>query len=188
MEELISHESNHVSTQTLGLSIVEEHQKKIEKLQENEIILQHEIKHLIEERDLLSQWKQDEIKKMNDLKISYELAQLQQHSSLTVNSIQSQTSFDIDSSTDLKINEYQSQIDNLLHERITLMEKIKKETFQPSKTDADTQTIKDIDSLPSSSDQNISRHTFEQEMLAWSKESEQLKYFVKQIQIENKKT
>ena len=28
---------------------------------------------------------------------------------------------------------------------------------------------------------------FEQEMLAWSKESEQLKQFVKQIQIENKK-
>ncbi len=39
----------------------------------------------------------------------------------------------------------------------------------------------------SSSDQNISRRIFEQEMLAWSKESEQLKRFVKQIQIENNK-
>jgi hypothetical protein len=38
-----------------------------------------------------------------------------------------------------------------------------------------------------SSDQGISRHIFEQEMLAWSKESEQLKRFVKQFQIENKK-
>jgi len=39
----------------------------------------------------------------------------------------------------------------------------------------------------STSDQGISRHMFEQEMLAWSKESEQLKHFVKQIQIENNK-
>ena len=36
-------------------------------------------------------------------------------------------------------------------------------------------------------EQRISRRVFEQEMLAWSKESEQLKQFVKQIQIENKK-
>jgi len=37
------------------------------------------------------------------------------------------------------------------------------------------------------SDQRISRRVFEREMLAWSKESERLKQFVKQIQIENKK-
>jgi len=37
------------------------------------------------------------------------------------------------------------------------------------------------------SEQRISRRVFEQEMLAWSKESEQLKQYVKQIQIENKK-
>jgi hypothetical protein len=40
--------------------------------------------------------------------------------------------------------------------------------------------------LPTS-DQGISRRIFEHEMLAWSKESEQLKRFVKQIQIENNK-
>jgi hypothetical protein len=37
------------------------------------------------------------------------------------------------------------------------------------------------------SEQRISRRVFEQEMLAWSKESEQSKQYVKQIQIENKK-
>lgn len=36
-------------------------------------------------------------------------------------------------------------------------------------------------------DQRISRRVFEQELLAWSKESERLKDFVKQIQSENKK-
>jgi hypothetical protein len=37
------------------------------------------------------------------------------------------------------------------------------------------------------SEQRVSRRVFEQEILAWSKESEQLKEFVKKIQIENKK-
>lgn len=42
--------------------------------------------------------------------------------------------------------------------------------------------------LPTASaDQSISRHIFEQEMLAWSNESEELRRLVKQIQIENKK-
>lgn len=36
-------------------------------------------------------------------------------------------------------------------------------------------------------EQRISRRVFEQEILAWSKESENLKQFVKQIQVENKK-
>ncbi|CAF1269614.1 unnamed protein product [Rotaria sordida] len=208
MEELKSHQPpNDVCTQTLGLSIIEEHQKKIEKLQENELVYQHEIERLIEERDqarnLLLQWKKDEAEKINDYETSYELKireqdeklaelyeQLQQQQdnnlSLSLNSVSSQTSFDVDSPIDSQISEYQSQIDNLLRERIILMEQIKEITCQPSKTDADTQTVKDIESLPSS-DETISRHTFEQEMLAWSKESEQLKCFVKQIQIENKK-
>ncbi|CAF3690411.1 unnamed protein product [Rotaria sordida] len=208
MEELKSHQPpNDVCTQTLGLSIIEEHQKKIEKLQENELVYQHEIERLIEERDqaqnLLLQWKEDEAEKINDYETSYELKireqdeklaelyeQLQQQQdnnlSLSLNSVSSQTSFDVDSPIDSQISEYQSQIDNLLRERIILMEQIKEITCQPSKTDADTQTVKDIESLPSS-DETISRHTFEQEMLAWSKESEQLKCFVKQIQIENKK-
>lgn len=43
-----------------------------------------------------------------------------------------------------------------------------------------------IHSLPQIDQQN-SRHTHETEMFAWSKESEQLKRFVKQIQNENKK-
>jgi hypothetical protein len=38
-----------------------------------------------------------------------------------------------------------------------------------------------------SSESGVSRRVFEDEMLAWSKESEQLKRFVKQIQFENRK-
>ncbi|CAF2157914.1 unnamed protein product, partial [Rotaria magnacalcarata] len=51
MEQLKLDERNHAGTQTLDLSIVEEHQKIIEKLQETEVVYQHEIERLIEDRD-----------------------------------------------------------------------------------------------------------------------------------------
>ncbi|CAF5162533.1 unnamed protein product, partial [Rotaria magnacalcarata] len=198
---------NHAGTQTLGLSIVEEHQKIIEKLQENELVFQHEIEHLIEERDQarhsITQCNEEETRKRNNYEASFQsqirerdeqiaqlnekLQQQDQHSSILLNSISSQTNYDVDRyNSEFCIGEYQSQIDNLLHERSVLMENLKEKMFQPSKVDVETQTIKDTDTLPSS-DQSISRQMFEKEMLAWAKESDQLKSLVKQIQIENKK-
>ncbi|CAF1400921.1 unnamed protein product [Adineta steineri] len=170
MEQLRSYQLNDVDTQTIGLSIIEEHQKQIEKLQENELVYQREIQRLLEEKnqaqDLLSQWRKDKNEKTNIGELS-----------------------NINSHMESHINEYQSQIDNLLRERLTLTEEIKQLTSQPRKTDSESQTMNDIDlqSSSSSSDQNISRHIFEQEMLAWSNESEELKRLVKQIQFENKK-
>ncbi|CAF1401674.1 unnamed protein product, partial [Adineta steineri] len=170
MEQLQSYQLNDVDTQTIGLSIIEEHQKQIEKLQENELVYQREIQRLLEEKnqaqDLLSQWRKDKNEKTNIGELS-----------------------NINSHMESHINEYQSQIDNLLRERLTLTEEIKQLTSQPRKTDSESQTMNDIDlqSSSSSSDQNISRHIFEQEMLAWSNESEELKRLVKQIQFENKK-
>ncbi|CAM4785325.1 unnamed protein product [Rotaria magnacalcarata] len=198
---------NHAGTQTLGLSIVEEHQKIIEKRQENELVFQHEIEHLIEERDQarhsITQCNEEETRKRNNYEASFQsqirerdeqiaqlnekLQQQDQHSSILLNSISSQTNYDVDRyNSEFCIGEYQSQIDNLLHERSVLMENLKEKMFQPSKVDVETQTIKDTDTLPSS-DQSISRQMFEKEMLTWAKESDQLKSLVKQIQIENKK-
>jgi hypothetical protein len=58
--------------------------------------------------------------------------------------------------------------------------------FFTSKSFVDEQP-KPLESGSTSSEQRIPRRVFEREMLAWSKESERLKQFVKQIQIENKK-
>ncbi|CAM2716368.1 unnamed protein product [Rotaria socialis] len=200
------YESNHVGTQTLGLSIVEEHQKKIENLQQNELVYQHEIGRLIEERDqarnFITQCNEKDTQKRNNYETSFQsqiqerdeqisqfnekLQQQDHNSSISLNSISSQTNCDVDSKNESCISEYQSQIDSLLHERSVLMKKLNEQMLQPSKVDVETQTIKDTDML-SSSDQSISHQMFEKEMLAWAKESDQLKSFVKQIQIENKK-
>ena len=136
MEKLKSNKPNDVYTQTLGyrknkfsftlirfilfnsLSILEEHRKQIEKLQENESIHQREIERLIEERDqardLLSQLKDEESKKINDYESSYQLQlqerdeqlaqlheQLQQQEnflshSYPLNGIESQTTLDVE--------------------------------------------------------------------------------------------
>jgi hypothetical protein len=143
----------------------EEYQKQIEQLQENERFYQREIERLIEERDqaqdLVSQWK-EENKKRNDQESSYELNVRKQDnsSSRSLNNGESQTSLDVDryyfflklflyftsysSLSDSRISDYQSQIDDLLHERLTLMEKIKQLTSQPSKSDIESQPINNI--------------------------------------------
>ena len=105
-------------------------------------------------------------------------------------------SFDSSDETESRFSEYQSEIDVLVRERSSLLEQIKHLASQPNRRDVEIQTLANTDSLirspsncslASSSDQGISRRVFEEEMLAWSKESEQLKRFVKQIQIENKR-
>ncbi|CAF3671069.1 unnamed protein product [Adineta steineri] len=109
---------------------------------------------------------------------------LEEHStSKSINNIDSQTNFDDDNSISLlesRLSDCQCQIDVLLRERISLMEQIKELAHQPIRSHVEIQTQND-------SEQRISRQVFEQEMMAWSKESEQLKQFVKQIQVENKK-
>lgn len=105
IKELESRKPIHASTQTLGyyflfrtftfhrsllslfisLSIVEEHQKKIEQFQENEIIYKHEIERLTEERDnaqnLLNQWKEEQTKTMRDYEAACQL-QIQEREEL----------------------------------------------------------------------------------------------------------
>ncbi|CAF3336486.1 unnamed protein product [Rotaria sp. Silwood1] len=167
--------SNDVFSQTIGLSIVEEYQKEIdelkEKLHENNIIYQRELQYVIEERDQAREQLQE---KENYILKSF-------------NNIESQTSFDIDCSlTESRLSECQSQLDVLLRERISLMEQIKQLAHQPIKQHVEIQTDNDTEPSPRS-EQRVSRRVFEQEILAWSKESEQLKQYVKQIQIENKK-
>ncbi|CAF0830686.1 unnamed protein product [Adineta ricciae] len=173
MHRSYSYQSNDADTQTLGLSIIEEHQKQIEKLQENECGYQREIKRLIEERDqardLLYQYKKRKNRRTNFEEPSSENSNRQRDSHE-------------------QILAYQSQISNLEHERLSLIQQIEQLTSQPSKTDIENQTLAKKDLLSTASaDQSISRHIFEQEMLAWSNESEELRRLVKQIQIENKK-
>ena len=62
------------------------------------------------------------------------------------------------------------------------MEQLNQSAYQPIKQHVESQTQNVHDS-----EKSISRQVFEQEILAWTKESDQLKQFVKQIQIENKK-
>ncbi|CAF0953552.1 unnamed protein product [Adineta ricciae] len=173
MHRSYSYQSNDADTQTLGLSIIEEHQKQIEKLQENESGYQREIQRLIEERDqardLLHQYKKRKNRRTNFEQSSSENSNRQRDSHE-------------------QILAYQSQISNLEHERLSLIQQIEQLTSQPSKTDIENQTLAKKDLLSTASaDQSISRHIFEQEMLAWSNESEELRRLVKQIQIENKK-
>ena len=59
-----------------SLSIIEEHQKQIETLRENEVMQQEEIERLIEERDrareLLSQRREEEEKKFQEEESNYQ--------------------------------------------------------------------------------------------------------------------
>ncbi|CAF1066100.1 unnamed protein product [Adineta ricciae] len=152
--------------QLLGSSVFEDHQREIdelkEKLHENGLTYQREIERLTEERN-----------------------------QATLNSstaIQSQTDFnDNNSLIETRLSDCQCQIDVLLRERVALMEQIKHLAHQPTKQNVEIQTLNDQQQPSTPSEQRISRRVFEQEMLAWSKESEQLKQFVKQIQVENKK-
>ncbi|CAF0778122.1 unnamed protein product [Rotaria sordida] len=158
-----------------SLSIVEKYQKEIdelkENLHENNIIYQQELQCLINERDQAREQLQE--------KDNYSLK--------SYNSTEAQTSFDIDCNlTESRLSECQSQLDVLLRERISLMEQIKQLAHQPIKRHIEIQTENDNE-LSTRPEQRISRRVFEQEILAWSKESEQLKQYVKQIQIENKK-
>ena len=105
-----------------------------------------------------------------------------------------------------RLNECQSQIELLLRDRASLLEQISQLVQQSASHPIEDQTNPYVSfswshsakSSPSlffsamknrstAPDQRIPRRVFEQEILAWSKESEQLKQFVKQIQIENKK-
>ncbi|UJR33572.1 hypothetical protein I4U23_021010 [Adineta vaga] len=161
--------SNINHNQTLSLSMIEEHQKEIdglrERLYENGLTYQREIDRLIEEQNVARE----------------------QFTTKSSNEIESQTDFNNENSLiETRLSDCQCQIDVLLRERVSLMEQIKQLAHQPLKQHVEIQT--ENEQQPSTpSDQRISRRVFEQEMLAWSKESEQLKQFVKQIQVENKK-
>ncbi|CAF4696429.1 unnamed protein product, partial [Rotaria socialis] len=167
--------SSDVLASTSGLTTPDEYQKEIDQLKEqidqNNLIYQREIQSLIEERDQARE--QIQIKDKNSYKSSH--------------STESQASLNIDCSlAESRLSDCQSQIDVLLRERISLMEQIKQLAHQSNKQHSEIKTANDNESS-TQPEQRISRRVFEQEILAWSKESEQLKQFVKQIQVENKK-
>ncbi|CAF3726526.1 unnamed protein product [Rotaria magnacalcarata] len=167
--------SSDVFASTSGLTTPDEYQKEIDQLKEqidqNNLIHQREIQYLIEERDQARE--QIQINDKNSYKSSH--------------STESQASLNIDCSlAESRLSDCQSQIDVLLRERISLMEQIKQLAHQSNKQHSEIKTAHDNESS-AQPEQRISRRVFEQEILAWSKESEQLKQFVKQIQVENKK-
>lgn len=113
-----------------SLSIIEEHQKQIEKLQENVSGYQQEIQRLIEERDqareLLYQYKKRKNRRTNVEEPSAE------------NSTRQRDSHE-------QIVAYQTQISNLEHERLSLIQQIEQLTSQPSKADVENQTLANKD-------------------------------------------